>query len=165
MSDDHDEDRALWVELKRTKIKSISVHITHPDEDHQRVWEAPTYRVTKVHGASSVVSMPHHGVSAVTPDASILEALRESWTAINSREPADWGLFILTLVTSPSLRESVIGDACERFGKDIQRFGVMRAHVIFWWDTFCSAVHFIARSVWRPLLAVAGVLGARRMLG
>ena len=85
-----------------------------------------------------------------------------------SPEPSNSGLFVLTLVTSPSQRESVLGDACERFGKDVQRFGAPRAHAIFWWDTVCSAFHFIARAIWRPLLVVAGALGAwsaKRLLG
>ena len=147
------------------KEEIFSVHVTHhSDADHEHALARVGVRYLHADGRTEyrLIDMSNP-VALEDEDESSLR--REVWlesgydsvvidptkVAALAPEPAltselsTEDLFLLALVTSKAERESVLGDACERFASDVERFGFARARFIFWWDTVGSTLHFIMR--------------------
>lgn len=59
--------------------------------------------------------------------------------------PSKIGLFILGLCARPQDREALRGDAVERYGVDVLRYGNFGASLIFWCDVTLTALLFFGK--------------------
>jgi len=72
--------------------------------------------------------------------------------------PSKRMLLMLALFVAPAIRDAVIGDAEERYRRDVEQFGMRQAAWLLRWDVLRTAVLWSWRIVEAPALRLLGAL-------